>query len=171
ARLSIVCSIVRLAPRGWKVRKMAIVSAAAFIIMCLSKSHAIVHTTHGVSTQMPKSRKQFSNLEVDATSDILLVILPVQPVREGNMLRDQRITVPSVFSSSNLISLISVVHFVVMIIPDTYFQLITIHGQLKEFIICDLLAVVTWTYLLLRRKELDFTRRPTLTSRTVCFTT
>lgn len=139
---------------------MAIVSAALFIIMFLSLLlQKIYHCAHdtwwytlepincrmgtaiGASqlsskfftrhTPNLKSRSE-SNPQADATSDILLVILPIQLVREGSVPRDQRILLLSVFSSSILISLISAVHFVFMIEPDAYFQIITAHVEVRH---------------------------------------
>ncbi|KAH0830737.1 hypothetical protein J3R83DRAFT_2216 [Lanmaoa asiatica] len=160
---------------------MAIISAAVFIIMFSSllfqKVYSCAHDTWWYTLEpinCPlRTAVSASQLSTDATSDILLVILPTQLVREGSVPRDQRIILLSVFSSSILISLISVVHFVFMIEPDTYFQLITAQVEIAlSVIVCNSLVVVTCLYKLLRRKGLDFAPGPTtLTSPTVCFTT
>ncbi|KAF9246344.1 hypothetical protein BU15DRAFT_70443 [Melanogaster broomeanus] len=179
-RLSIVCSIIRLSPRGGRLWKVAIISAAAFSIMFLSllvqKIYYCAHDTWWYSLEQINCHlgTTFSatQLSMDITSDISLVILPVQLVREVNVSRDQRIIVLSVFSSSILVSLISAVHFAFMLEPDVYSQILTAQLEIAlSGIVCNLLVIVTCIYRLLRRTGLDVDRRYTAAEQTVCFTT
>ncbi|KIJ69178.1 hypothetical protein HYDPIDRAFT_80055, partial [Hydnomerulius pinastri MD-312] len=181
ARLSIICSVIRLSPRESKLRKVALVAAAGFGIMFLSllfqKVYYCAHDTWWYSLEQINchlgTAVSIPQLATDVTSDIILVALPVHLMREVNVPRDRRILVLSVFSSSILISLISAAHFVFMIEPNKYFQILTAQLEISlSVVVCDLLVIVTCAYRILRRRDLDLDQGHAAgRSRTVYFTT
>ncbi|KAF9227712.1 hypothetical protein BS17DRAFT_726138 [Gyrodon lividus] len=180
-RLSVLCSIIRLSPRGGTLRKAAITSAAVFGVMFSSllcqKIYHCAHDTWWYSLERIScnlgAEIAASQLATDAISDVALVILPVQLMREVNIPRDQRIIVLAVFSSSILISLISAVHFLFMIEPNSYFLILTAQLEIAlSVIVCNLFVTVTCIYRILRWRGLDLDRGYTAAgSRTVYFTT
>ncbi|KAF8844439.1 hypothetical protein BDN67DRAFT_921701 [Paxillus ammoniavirescens] len=180
ARLSVLCSIIRFSPRGGKLWKVAVISAGVFSIMFLfllsQKIYYCAHDTWWYSLEEINCHLGTAisacQLATDAISDVVLVILPIQLVRQISVPRDQRIIVLSVFSSSILISLISVIHFAFMMEPDTYFQVLTAHLEIAlSVIVCNSLVIVTCVYRILRRRDLDLDRGYTAGSRSVYFST
>ncbi|EGO21195.1 hypothetical protein SERLADRAFT_476072, partial [Serpula lacrymans var. lacrymans S7.9] len=159
ARMSIMVSIVRLAPPALRIRYLALCSSVLFALMWVAllvqKLYLCGHNIdwYDSSTAQCRLASSVAILQVvtDVVSDALLVALPIRLLRNVNLPKNQRKLILSVFSSSVLITLVCVIHIIFVIKPAVSLQTIT--GQLEialSLIICNLLVIVTYLYGVIR---------------------
>ncbi|KAJ8592509.1 hypothetical protein M405DRAFT_46246 [Rhizopogon salebrosus TDB-379] len=169
ARLSIVFSIMRLAPREHRMRKIAKWSAAIFaglcIVLLIQKTYICAHDASWYHNQRIIDCRLGSSVAAvqfatDFVSDIALVFMSTRLLREIHLPMGQRILIISVFSTSIIISLVSIVHVIFAAQTDVYMQSITAQLELAlSLIVCNLLVIVTYIYRVFRRADLDADRR------------
>ncbi|KAG2349461.1 hypothetical protein BDR05DRAFT_1055142 [Suillus weaverae] len=176
ARISIVFSIIRLAPRGDRMRKIAqwaaIIFAGLCVMMLAQKTYfcALTYDQDRIDCVLGRSvaATQFAT---DAVSDLALVMMPVRLLREIQLPKNQRILILSVFSTGIVVSLASIIHVIFVVQTDVYMQSITAQVELAlSLIVCNLLVIVTCIYKVLRREDLD-ADHTTPTQTVLCFTT
>ncbi|KAH7911403.1 hypothetical protein BJ138DRAFT_1006685 [Hygrophoropsis aurantiaca] len=179
ARLSILFSIIRLATPGQRIRKIALWVAACFATMGLGllvqKLYICGHDRSWYGDYAPLDCKLGTSvgacqIATDFISDLALVCMTIKLLREVNLPKQQRILILSIFSTSIIISLLSVVHVVFIIDIDKYLQVITAQVEIAlSLVICNLLVVVTYLYGVFRREDLELDHRRR--TRTILFTT
>ncbi|KAG1754341.1 hypothetical protein EDB19DRAFT_1665896 [Suillus lakei] len=161
ARLSIVFSIIRLAPREDRMRKIAHWAAVIFAGLCVMMLALKTYICACNENQKridcvlgrPVAATQFAT---DAVSDLALVLMPIRLLREIHLPRNQRILIMSVFSTGILVSLASIIHVIFVVQTDVYMQSITAQVELAlSLIVCNLLVIVTFIHIVLRREDLD----------------
>ncbi|KAG1756347.1 uncharacterized protein EDB91DRAFT_1041441 [Suillus paluster] len=164
SRLSIVFSIIRLAPREDRMRRIAqwaaIIFAALCVMMLAQKSYICAHSNHQERIDcVLGSSVAAAQLATDFVSDITLVLMPIRLLREIHLPKDQRVLVISVFSTGIIVSLASIVHVVFVVQLDVYMQSITAQVELAlSLIVCNLLVIVTYIYKVFRCEDLDVDR-------------
>ncbi|KAG9311896.1 hypothetical protein JVU11DRAFT_8157 [Chiua virens] len=155
ARISIVCSVVRIVPPSRCVSITAFGAGAIFVclwgFMFTSKSAVCgVDTTwyHATPTACPIPYwVAISEVCTDAFSDIILVALPLRLLWRVKLPSNQKIMLLSVFSTSILVSVVSAVHTSYLIPNITFVGGLTaqIEGPVS-LIVCNLLVIVTFVY-------------------------
>ncbi|KAG0697014.1 hypothetical protein DFH29DRAFT_175580 [Suillus ampliporus] len=179
ARLSIVFSIIRLAPREDRMRRIAqwaaIIFAALCVVMLAQKTYICAHSNDQERIYcVLGSSVAATQLATDFVSDIALVLMPIQLLREIHLPKDQQILVRTVFSTGIIVSLASIAHVVFVVQTDVYMQSITAQVELAlSLIVCNLLVIVTYIYKVFRREDLDVDRGlwPSRTRTVLLFTT
>ncbi|KAH7923543.1 hypothetical protein BV22DRAFT_574608 [Leucogyrophana mollusca] len=179
SRMSILFSIIRLAPPRERMRKISFCVAAGFGIMgvglLVQKLYICGHDRSWYGNYAPLSCQLGTSvgalqIATDFISDLALVFLTIKLLREVNLPRDQRILILSIFSTSILISLLSVVHVIFILDTDKYLQVITAQVEIAlSLVICNLLVIVTYIYGIVRREDLELDHRRR--TRTILFTT
>lgn len=161
ARLSIVFSIIRLAPRADCMRKIAqwaaVIFAALCVMMLVQKTYICAHNFNSERIDcVLGSSVAATQFATDAISDIALVLMPIRLLREIHLPKGQRILIISVFSTSIVVSLASIIHVIFVLQTDVYMQSITAQVELAlSLIVCNLLVIVTCIYKVFRREDLD----------------
>ncbi|OAX41686.1 hypothetical protein K503DRAFT_461897 [Rhizopogon vinicolor AM-OR11-026] len=168
ARLSIVFSIIRLASREDRMRKIARWAAVVFTGLCVlllaQKTYVCADDEswlyhHDIIDCRLGSSVAAVQLATDFVSDIALVLMSIRLLREIHLPKDQHILIISVFSSSIIISLVSIVHVIFASQTDVYMQSITAQLELAlSLIVCNLLVIVTYIYRIFRHEDLDTDR-------------
>ncbi|EGO29462.1 hypothetical protein SERLADRAFT_365484 [Serpula lacrymans var. lacrymans S7.9] len=92
-----------------------------------------------------------AELCTDMTADAILVALPLRLLWRVKLPQNQRIMILSIFSSSILTSVVSVVHTAFLIPTSSFIGGITadVEGAVS-LIVCNLLVIVTYLYRLFR---------------------
>ncbi|KAG1778477.1 hypothetical protein EV702DRAFT_1277813 [Suillus placidus] len=177
-RLSIVFSIIRLAPRGDRMRKIAqwaaIIFAGLCVMMLAQKTYFCARSFDPDRIDCVLGRSvAATQFATDAVSDLALVLMPIRLLREIHLPKSQRILILSVFSTGIVVSLASIIHVIFVVQTDVYMQSITAQVELAlSLIVCNLLVIVTCIYNVLRREDLDADHRLSTPTQTgLCFTT
>ncbi|KAH7915667.1 hypothetical protein BJ138DRAFT_1141409 [Hygrophoropsis aurantiaca] len=172
ARLSILCSVIRVVNPDQTYRRFAFGVALSFgamwIAIIVQKMYICYHYYCDMGREVA-----ISQLITDIVSDTLLVGLPLRLLQGVKLSRNRRILVCCAFSASFLITAATILHsllifFVGSISPGT---IIVAHGKAAvSLIVCNTLVVATLSYRIFRRSgghDLD----ESCPSETIHFTT
>ncbi|KIK91736.1 hypothetical protein PAXRUDRAFT_830571 [Paxillus rubicundulus Ve08.2h10] len=146
ARMSILCSIVRIANPSPKLRRVAygiavvllttaIALVAQKIVMCSMDSCKF--TMHVAITQ----------LVTDVVSDAMLVAASVRFLRDVKLSRNRRLLILSAFSASVLITGVTILHSVLLLQRPTTGTIVIGHVKAGlSLLVCNALVLVTFVY-------------------------
>ncbi|KAH0834210.1 hypothetical protein J3R83DRAFT_11522 [Lanmaoa asiatica] len=155
ARMSILCSIVRITNPTPKLRRIAYCIGVMFLAMeaalLAQKIFICVKDLCRITNAVA-----IAQLVTDVISDIILVAAPVRFLRDVQLPRDRRILIISVFSTSILITGITILHSVLLLDEATN-RTVTI-GHIKATLalfLCNALVIVMFFYRLRRRSGVD----------------
>ncbi|KAF9241289.1 hypothetical protein BU15DRAFT_45047, partial [Melanogaster broomeanus] len=146
ARMSILCSIVRIANPSPKLRRVAYCIAALFLVMeivlvaqkLVTCKENFCKVTNGVA---------ITQLVTDIISDAILIAAPVWFLRDVRMPRKRRILILSAFSASILITGITIVHSALLLqAPTTDTIVIGTVKSALSLLFCNSLVLVTFVY-------------------------
>ncbi|KAF9241288.1 hypothetical protein BU15DRAFT_44906 [Melanogaster broomeanus] len=146
ARMSILCSILRIATPSPKLRRVAYYIAALLLIMGV----ALVAEKLVICEKYLCRYRDFvaiTQLVVDVVSDALLIAAPVWFLRDVRLSQKRRILILSTFSASVLITAVTILHSVLLL--EGPFDYVAIIGQVKaalSLLVCNSLIIVTLVY-------------------------
>jgi len=92
-------------------------------------------------------------VSTDCISDAILVILPLKILWRVKLPRRQRRMILTVFASSAIVSIFSLVHGIPQTLPDTSIQFsLTLNLETTSaLVVCNLLVLVTYMYRVFRK--------------------
>ncbi|KAJ8580188.1 hypothetical protein M405DRAFT_938855 [Rhizopogon salebrosus TDB-379] len=157
ARMSIIFSIIRVTENTvTKVhRKITYLIAVSFACMWTALLVQKLGVCHFHSCHMGKP-VAFSQLITDIVADAALVITPLHLWKNVGLSRNRKIMVLSAFSSSLLLTAVTIAHSVTLIRPPTHGTLILAHAKVAlSLVICNLLVIVTFAYRVFCSETLD----------------
>ncbi|KAF9222194.1 hypothetical protein BS17DRAFT_195221 [Gyrodon lividus] len=180
ARMSIVFSVIRLAPPSNPMRAIAWGVAILFFLLWALVAASTAYTcssdtswyeTPGVECRigMPIAIIEFTT---DLVSDIILVAIPVRMLWHDQLPRNERILILSIFSMSLISCSASVVHVAFLIPTPGFMAAMTagIEGAMG-LMICNLLVLVTYLYRVFRNGvDIESTCDPTQTIKSTLVT-
>ncbi|KAF9241293.1 hypothetical protein BU15DRAFT_44932, partial [Melanogaster broomeanus] len=146
ARMSILCSIVRIANPSPKLRRVAYCIAALFLVLGI----ALV-TQKLVICQQNRCRftsdVAITQLVTDIVSDAILVAAPVRFLRDVRLPQKRRILILSAFSASILITGVTILHSALLLqAPTTGTIIIGVVKAALSLLVCNALVLVTFVY-------------------------
>ncbi|OJA10986.1 hypothetical protein AZE42_09307 [Rhizopogon vesiculosus] len=157
ARMSIIFSIIRIAKHSAsKVhRQVTYLIAVSFACMwaAILAQKMVVCTYH--SCQMGRS-VALSQLITDVVADISLVAVPLHFWRNVGISRSRKILVLSTFSSSLLLTAITIPHSITLFRIHSHITVIFAHAKAAlSLLICNLLVIVTFAYRVCCKETFD----------------
>ncbi|KAG9310822.1 hypothetical protein JVU11DRAFT_8675 [Chiua virens] len=151
ARLSILCSIVRIANPTPFLRRIAYGVGILFlateigllaqkVLICLNN-----HCWFALSIAV-------AQLVTDIFSDFILVTAPIHFLRGVKLARDRRLLILSAFSASILITCVTILHSILLFEATTNLTLIIGHVKAAlALFLCNALFLVTFVYRLCQK--------------------
>ncbi|KAF8838575.1 hypothetical protein BDN67DRAFT_971363 [Paxillus ammoniavirescens] len=156
ARMSILCSIVRIANPSPNLRRIAYCIAAVFLTtgFALVAQKIVVCSLNSCKFTMHIAITQ---LVTDVFSDAMLVAASVRFLRDVKLSRKRRVLILSTFSASVLITAVTILHSVLLLLQEPTTGTIVI-GHVKaglSLLVCNALVLVTFVYRVCRHADVD----------------
>ncbi|KIJ13009.1 hypothetical protein PAXINDRAFT_81922, partial [Paxillus involutus ATCC 200175] len=155
ARMSILCSIVRIANPSPKLRRIAYCIAAVFSTMGIALvAQKIVMCSLDSCKFM--SHIAITQLVTDVVSDAMLVAASVRFLRDVKLSRKRRVLILSTFSASILITAVTILHSVLLLQEPTTGTVVIGHVKAGlSLLLCNALVLVTFVHRVCHHADVD----------------
>ncbi|KAN0084450.1 hypothetical protein V8E55_007954 [Tylopilus felleus] len=151
ARFSIFLSLVRVSNPTGSSRYIALACVTSFVIMCVASTTQKIYYCIAFDCSV-SSHVAIMQLITDVLADSVLVLTPVLFLRDVQLSKNRRILILSAFSSSILISAVSIAHSVFLFRASGLITLILSEFKVAlSLFICNILVLVTFIYRIWRR--------------------
>ncbi|OJA16358.1 hypothetical protein AZE42_07819 [Rhizopogon vesiculosus] len=155
--MSVIFSIIRIAKHSVsKVhRQVTYLTAASFACMWVAILVQKIGACHFHSCRMGRGLA-LSQLITDVVADVALVAVPLHLWKNVGLSRGRKILVLSAFSSSILITVITIPLSIILFTPHTLKTLVFAHVKAAlSLVICNLLVIVTFIYRVFCKEMFD----------------
>ncbi|KAF9219867.1 hypothetical protein BS17DRAFT_788525 [Gyrodon lividus] len=155
ARMSILCSMLRIANPSPKLRRITYCIAVLFMttgIALVAQKLVICELDRcKITTDVA-----IAQLVTDVVSDAILVAAPVRVLRDVKLSWKRRILILSAFSASVLITGITILHSVLLLDEPTTGTIVIGHVKAGlSLIVCNALVLVTFIYRVCQHSDAD----------------
>ncbi|KAH7913181.1 hypothetical protein BJ138DRAFT_670414 [Hygrophoropsis aurantiaca] len=151
ARMSILCSIIRVGNPDLKHRRFAIGVAIAFGVMWIGLMAQKLNVCYHHQCMMTRN-VAISQLITDCIADTVLVALPFRLLQGVKLSRNRRILICCAFSASFLITAVTIIHTALLFGTPSIKTTFVAHGKAAlSLVVCNTLVIVTFSYRVFRR--------------------
>jgi len=155
ARLSVLCSLMRIANPEGALRYAIYGTGTSFVIMWIGLVAQRIHFCKYYACSLPDS-VAISQLISDIISDAMLVALPPLLFRHVKLPRNRKILVLLSFSAALFITAVTIAHSALLLGPASSGNIVIGHVKAAiSLIVCDIPVLATLAYRLCGFEDID----------------